>query len=1037
MLSFTLLGPVALSKNGLPLARFRSQKEAALLIYLAQTGQAHQREFIAEFLWNGRSTKQALSNLRTALTRLRKQAGDSLVITRTSLSLAPGSRQQVDSVNLLRTLAEVGRVDSAEQAAALQATLAGYRGDFLADFTLPDAPNFDEWVITTREQIRREVIAAYEKLGRYALSTIELGGDVEYGIAVARRWLGVDALDESAHMLLLQLLLRDGQVRAAVAHYEGCVELLRTELDVAPPAEMTALIRSARPAPALAQPPVFKQPPAAVCHNLPAPHDQFFGRVSTQQEIHTRLDQPWCRLITLVGQGGVGKTRLAATVARSRLDRYRDGAWLIELAELDGEDDDLAEAIAVEIATALDLRLSGTDTPLEQLLTYLQHRQTLLVLDNFEHLIEAGVQLVLTLLQRCEGVQLLVTSREALRVRAEWTVALTGLCYPADDTEDDINGSRSDAVDLFAARCEQERLGVLGADDLAAMSQICRMVEGLPLAIELAAALTCDIAPRAVADKLRGGFDSLTTSLRDVPQRHRSLQMVFETSWRTLTTALQQRLAHLSVFRGGFTAKAAQQIAEADTEQLAALRAKSLLSYDAALARYWLHPVVRKYAAKQALHGDQTRQRHARYYLALLARHTDPLQKDAPQHAMVAIEPDIDNVRAAWQAGLAGHNADLLSAALTSLSIYYQLRGLAREAEAVMHTTLRTAMSCGADGSALATRAGLERARFQNRLGRYRPAVQTINTALKLAVRCADRWAEGMGHVLWGEALWRLGEYDVAAEKLRHALAIANEIDATELVGWCHHHLGVINDIQGRYERAHDHLQQAGATWRAIENAQALSGSLNSIGLVCYHQGNLPAAQQAMEEALTLCNQLYDGHRQSTLLNNLSIISTEQGDYLNAHHYLLLGLELAIHSGNLTSQGEIYNNLGRNYLQMGNAGSAVKSLEQGLQVAESIRNRPLTATIMFNLADAEEKQVGSERAKSWYSQALEIARQDNMRRTECEVLIGMAEILSKTNELQARQHSSEAVALAEAIQNPDLLERANALNHYLSVSAGV
>lgn len=1053
MLSFQLLGAVSLFKNGQPLNQFRSQKEAALLIYLAQTGQSHSREFIADLLWEDRTTEQALSNLRTALARLRKQVGDALVVSRKTVTLAPESQQHVDSVNLLLTLANVEQVDAAEKAGTLQTALAAYRGDFLVDFHLPDAPQFEHWVITTREQIRRQVIAAYAKLGQSALAT----GAVDDGIALAQRWLDVDRLDEAAHTLLIRLLLEAGQRGAAVAQYAYCTELLRKELDIAPPAALTALIKHELPSPpALRQPDVVQPPsvglPAMIKppvqrpgHNLPAPHDQFFGRVAVQQEIGERLDQPWCRLVTLVGQGGVGKTRLATTVAHSRLHHYPDGVWLVELAAIDREDADLAEAIAVEIATVLDLRLSGSATPVEQLLSHLQHKALLLVLDNFEHLLEGGVQLVLDLLARCEKVQLLVTSREALHIRAEWTVALTGLDYPADA----MDTTPTDAVDLFAARRAQGRQNTMSPDDLVVVQQICRLLEGLPLAIELAAALAHSRPLRTLADELRTGFDALTTTLRDVPHRHRSLQIVFAMSWRVLTPALQRRLARLASFRGGFTAAAAQAVAEADAEQLTTLAEKSLLAHDATAGRYTLHPVVRTYAAAKLAEADPIAQKHAHYYLTLLAQQSDVLQKDAPQHAVALLEPELENVRLAWQTGLArpstssgyarvaepaGELVELVEAALTPLSIVYQLRGLAHEAETTMQSTLRTATAWGNDGIPLATRAGLERARFQNRLGRYRLAIETVETALHHAQQCGDRWAEGMGHVLWGESLWRLGEYDLSVKKLTHALTLAYAMGSTLLVGWCHHHLGVIDDIQGRYATAQEYLQQACAAWRSLENTQLLSNSLNSIGLVCYHQSDLSAAQQAMEEALSLCSQLDNRHLQTLLLNNLSILSIEQNDYMAAHRYLQLGLGLATTSGNRTGQGEIYTSLGKNYRLLGKTELAVESLEKGLQISESIGNRALMATGLFYMAESKQDQSEPTQAEALYRQALKIAQQDNLQHLACEVLIGIAELLSKNNESAAKQYSVQAVTLAETLRNPDFLERATAINHYLSVS---
>ncbi|MEZ4662975.1 MAG: tetratricopeptide repeat protein [Caldilineaceae bacterium] len=1001
--------------------------------------------------------------------------GDALVITRHSLALTPESQQQVDAVNLLQTLAESGPIDSAKKANALQNVLDAYHGDFLADFHLPDAPNFDEWVVTTREHIRRQVVAAYQKLGQYARST----GNVDDGIAVARRWLQVDALDEAAHALLIQQMIDKGSVREAASHYDDCVALLRAELDIAPSATLTALILEIRPTPLSVAQPIAKQPLVVpqlvppVYHNLPAPHDQFFGRMAALQDIDERLEQPWCRLVTLVGQGGVGKTRLALTAARRRLDRYPDGVWLVELADIDADDDDLREAIAVEIATALDLRLSGSSKPVEQLLNHLQHKELLLVLDNFEHLLSGGVPLVLDLLQRCAKVQLIVTSREALRTRAEWIIALTGLGNGPDDGD----GTPSDVVDLFVARRAQGRRENLPLDDLVYVRHICHLVEGLPLAIELAAALARSRPLSTLVDELRDGFDVLATSLRDVPPRHRSLQIVFDMSWGTLTPVLQTRLARLSVFRGGFTAAAAQQITDTDTPQLAELGEKSLLTHDMVTDRFALHPVVRAYAAAKLSAVEPsvaelveapptpTVKKHIRYYLTLLAEHSDALQKESPQHAVAALEPDLENVRLAWQNGLAlsvpksweppgssGNEseaepveavepmaelveaADLLYAALASLSVYYQLRGLAHEAEGVMQNTVRTAMTRGAAGYPLATRAGLEQARFQNRLGRYRAAIETVETALRQAQQGADHWAEGMGHVLWGEALWRLGEYDAAKNKVKHAFSIAQEVDSTLLVGWCHHHLGVIDDLQGRFAEALAHLEQACAAWRAIENAQALSNSLNSRGLICYNKGDLVSAQQIMEQALTICNQLDNRYLQSILLNNLSIIATQQRDYLSAHHYLQHGLQVATANGDLAAQGYVRTNLGKNYRLLGKTELAVKSLEEGVQISESIGNRALTAMGLFYLAETKREQKEPQQADALYRQALNIACQDNLQHLAFEVLISMAEHLSKFNESEARQLGAQAITLAEALENPTFLARAMAIDSYLSVS---
>ncbi len=1022
MLSFTLLGHTELFLNSEPLRRFRSQKELALLVYLAHTGQAHRRDLIADLLWESDTSKQALSNLRTVLVRLQQQVGNDLLVTSRSLELAPASRSEVDSLQLLETLASVGSINSAATAKTADSALASYRGDFLAGFHVRNAPRFDQWAAQEREYIHREVVASYKRLAEYIASAAEY----DRGVVVTRRWLQVEPLDETAHTMLIQFLLATGNTREALAHYERSTELLRRELGIEPPAAMTALLRNVQPRRAAAPRPI-----ATTRHNLPAPHDRFVGREATQHSIHMRLDQAWCRLVTLVGPGGVGKTRLATTVARERLQHYPDGVWLIDLADIHSDDEKLAEAIAVEIAAVLDLRFAGTATPEKQVLDYLQHKHTLLILDNFEHVLE-GSQIVFDITQRCENVQLLVTSREALGLRAEWLVALSGLSYPSGVTDD----APAEAVELFSARWEQQHAKVLAGDELAAVRDICHVVEGLPLAIELAAALTRQATARSIAGKLHSGFGALTTSMRDQPARHQSMQIVFEMSWRTLAPALQDVLARLSVFRGGFTAAAAHEVAGADAGHFAALADKSLLSYRAESKRYALHPVIRAFAAAKRPANDPTPERHAQFFLALLAAHTAPLQGHSPQDSMALLEPDIENMRLAWQTGITQRRADWLADGLTALSIYYQLQGLSREGEAVMHASLQAAASWDTVGVALATRASVERARFQNRLGQYWPAMQSAQAAVKLAAARADRWAEGMAHVWSGESLWRLGKYDAARTSLDRALAIAEVIDSTQLVGWVHHHLGIIDDIQGLYDAAHEHLQRACEAWRSLGNTMTLGVSLNSLGLVCHHQGDLEAAQQFMKHALRLCEQIDNRHLQALLFNNLSIVATERGDYAGAQHYLQDGLELAISSGNATGQAEMYNNLGRNALLQGELDRALEYHEQALQVSEQLGNRSTMAVAMLNLAECKRELGDTQRAEALYRQALQIAHHDKLHRTECNVLIGLAKLLSDSDPRQARQLIANAVTIAETLGNPDFIAQANAIARALGTSAG-
>ncbi|RMG94611.1 MAG: hypothetical protein D6706_13540 [Chloroflexi bacterium] len=1022
MLSFSLLGQAQLFQDEIPVKQFRSRKELALLFYLAHTGQEYSREQIAELLWEAKSTSRALSNLRTIIARIRKKLGDVFLTTRYTIALRPEHCQQVDSAILWQTITNIDHIDSPEKAHILQKTLESYQGDFLANFSVNDAPLYEAWITTTREQIRRQTVSAYEKLVHYTLTN----GDSDKAVALLHRWLEIDEMDEVAHTLLIRLFIEQGDEQKALAQYSYLVRLLRANLDVAPAADLTKLIEGIQSKPAQPSP---LHSVSTVQHNLPSVYDQFFGRNAVQQKIHACLDQPWCRLVTITGQGGAGKTRLAIMLARQRLEQYRDGVWFIELEEISPDDDELDETIAVEIATVLGLRLTGKGTPVQQLLNYLKHAQMLLVLDNFEHVL-AGKRIVLEIVNHCEEVQLIVTSREPLHIRAEWVISLTGLSYPGSDVDE----ASSESVDLFLARRAQMQWVEVSPDELMAIRKICRMVEGLPLAIELAAALTSRFTCRKIADSLEDSFEMLATSFHDVPQRHRSLYMVFRMSWQALSPALKQVLAQLSVFHGGFTAVAAQEIVGANDEHLIALREKSLLLYDQTSNRYTLHPVIRAYAAEKRDPADPTPQKHTHYYLTLLSQYTEPLQKDKIQDVMKILEPEINNIRRAWQRGLNQHYSQLLYDALVSLSTYYQLRGLAREGEAVMRATMHTAKTWGDTGIPLATRAGLERVRFQNRLGQYRPAIQTIKETVKLAAQCADQWAEGMAHVWWGESLWKLGEYVQAKEKLHHALAIAEKIDDALIAGWSHHQLGIIHDIQSRYDQALEHLKKARAIWESLNNINNLSVTLNSLGIVHNHLDDLSAAKRELEQALALCNQTNNSHLQSFLLNSLSIIATEQGDYLGAQYYLQLGIELASTIGNREGVGHLYTNLGRNYRLLGEFDLSIASLEKGLQIARTLENQSLIGVVLLNLGNTKKDQGETEPAITFYNQALTIAQKNDLPSLECHVLVEMAELLSNKNAKQAQDYSSKAVTLAKSIQSPGLLKRAQALSNVLHTS---
>lgn len=387
--------------------------------------------------------------------------------------------------------------------------------------------------------------------------------------------------------------------------------------------------------------------------SLPHPPTPLVGRQTEVARICEILSDPACRLLTLTGSAGVGKTRLAIAAAERLAPCLADGACFVPFAGVTAE-----ESILAAVAAALGLRLDATGDPQAGLERYLQSRQMLLVLDNLEHLsAEAGD--IAAIVEAGPGVQVLGTSREPLGLAGEWVLEVHGLSLPAQPA---LDGSpppdggpppgweASSAVMLFVQAARRaDPLFAAGAADYAPIAHICRLLEGSPLGIELAAAWVRLLTCQEIAAEIERSFDFLVTTARDVPPRQRSLRAGFEHSWRLLPAAEQRVLGALSVFAGGFTRKAAEAVAGASLHDLAALAAKSLVMRTEA-GRYDLHPIVRQYAAEKLAEAGEAQAvaaRHGAYCLGL-AKDTDAARNSPQYMALVdQLETESDNLQAA------------------------------------------------------------------------------------------------------------------------------------------------------------------------------------------------------------------------------------------------------------------------------------------------------------------------------------------------------------------------------------------------------
>ena len=999
-----VLGTYDLRRGDESAVSFESNKVRALLAYLVVEPEVrHSRDTLATLLWPDVPDAVARKNLRQALSNLRKVLGDVragspyLLVNRHTVTLNPERPLWSDVGEFMRLWRAVEHHSHRAMercpacAQRLQKAVDLYRGDFLAGFAVKHSNPFDDWLILTRERFHHQVVRALEILLHY----YELAGELEAAQQCAEHLVRLDPWREEVYAELIRVLAARGRRSEALRVFKQCEEMLQQELNVSPSESTRLLVKRIQ----VGTPP-FDVSPAPT--NLPPEFTLFFGREAELLELTDYLVRPETRLITITGPGGVGKTRLALQVGSSVRAGFAHGVFFVPLVGVEG-DVDLISAIA----HALNLSLRQFPDPLDELVRLLADREVLLILDNYDHLMETRESLA-TLLRKTRAVVALVTSRRPLDLQVERVFPLYGLPYPSADGEG--QGERCEAVRLFVERAQRVKPAFRYAgEDRHHVDRICRLAEGLPLAIELAAASVRQASCAQVAEQMAQGLDGLQVDWIDVDPRHRSLRRAFEQSWRLLSSEEQALFARLAVFRGAFSADAAAHVVGATQELLAALELASLITpVDDDM--YRVHELLRQFAAEK-LAPDEAhllQRRHCAHYAAFLREQGELILSDRQLDALHRIEREFDNVRLAWKWATEGACLEELEHMEHPLYLFLEAKGRYIEGMALFQHTREHLERLEAHVPALLLwRVRLRLATFLYRTGDY-------SGAEALLQECCRAFHD-YGWVKEEQIAWQTlsnvahlqGKYQVSNEMARKALQLAMRVEEGYAVSMALNTLGLGAFMQGNYEEALALFRQS---QEHVHDPWSLAVRLTNQGLVAYALGRYAEARSLYEQALAHWQEVGSAYGQAMCYNNLGLVAEAQRRWEEADLHYRRSIAICERLGVQEGVAAGLNNLGNVLVQLGDLENARQCYERAQDIRKQLDDRRGLISVANNLAALARRQGHPAEARSKWVHVLREALRHNVTPLALDSLYGLATLLADEGRYQ------EAALLLHLVQ---------------------
>lgn len=985
-------GNLVVEKDGRVIKQFDTDKSRALLVYLAiERARPVSRSHLAGLLWSDIPEQRALHSLRQTLTVLRRTLGDflpqeSLIVgDRDLLRLNPQVSVWVDALafqeELLVAMEYFQRQDMLQHLniRRLRKALDLKKGDFLEQFSISGAPLFDEWSCLIREDFNHRAVEGLGFLARYH----EIRREFSLARLAAQKILQITPWDETTHLQVMRLYALDEQWSAFSSQYRRMRQFMVDQLGVEPSRAAMAFfdeIRQRRSAaPSLQMQPAPKK-------NFDGKSDLFVGREKELDDISDLMASPACKLLTIHGSGGVGKTCLAQEIAYQQWGLFQDGVFFFPLASISSFDQFLSA-----ILDGLMIPAGEAGDNLTRLVSYLRKKRILLIFDNFEHLVgDADIaQANLQILAGAQDGKILVTSRVRLNLAGEWIYPLQGMRFPAEDVGVCPDKAYDfDSLHLFSIRARQVKPEFqLDASTLPAVTQICQILDGLPLGITLAAAGIWGQPCQLIADTMRANLRQLQFTASGGDPRNQSLWANLDISWQLMNERNRKNFARLGVFVDGFVVSAAEKIALTDVSALQRLVDQSLIRCDS-YGRYRMHSVIRQYALERLarLSGlEATRLAFVEYYAGLLAEMFPNINSDQQVAALNEIQQELGNLKQAWEWLAEIELVEDVASFVDALHLFFSIRSRFQEGIDFllpMATWLEGKMDGGGNqaiGTALAkvlARLGsLAHLCRSNNLAR-----ESLEKALRISVEHSQEEEIAFCRSVLADMHLRTKDFAQAVKLAQDNLAYYQEVGILSGQSQAAYMLGLIDLRRGRMESARNFMEEALEIARNTREPRRKIAPLNILGDIYCNDGDYDEAIQAFEESLLTAEQLDDLFQKAILLNNLASVYHVKSDYGKAVDLYEKSIAICRDIGDRDGEAIGLANLGEIASAQRDFHKAVVLAEQALDIAREIGEEWSIAICLNNLADAHLGLGECNSASNFVQEALVLAlRTDAMR----------------------------------------------------------